>query len=213
MSWPGEEKAWGILSELDPEATEKNTGATFNSETSSYELRCLGQDINVSLKDKEMTASSETGQYLVNDLAEYSCLSILSYLTSAKDIPLTGELVRPSDLSGGGIFVRGTHVIPMDMVAAAFGDDREKLLDIGKELGGLRREYGDVSIELLPFRRVPMTIVVWAGDEDFPAKASLLCDSTCTLHMPIDVLWAVAMMVVKAIMKDEQCGGSECCGL
>ncbi len=212
MSHSGEEKAWEILSGLDPKTTESRTGAVFNSENSSYELKCFGQEVHVSLKDKVITAVSDIGKLIVNDLGEYSRLAILNYLTSAKDIPLSGELVRPADLSGGGIFVRGTHVVPIDNVAETFGDDQEKLLNVGKELGGLRREYGDVSVELLPFRRVPVTIVLWAGDEDFPAKASLLLDSTCTLQVPVDILWSTAMMVVKAIMKDEQCGDS-CCGL
>jgi len=199
MSWPGEEKAWEILSRLDPEETEIRAGAVFNSENYSYELKCLGQDIRVSLKDKEITASSGTGRFIINDLGKYSRLSILSYLVNAKDIPLTGELVRPSDLSGGGIFVRGTHVIPIDEIAECFGSDPEKFSAIGKELGGSGRDYGDVSIEFFPFPRVPMTIIVWAGDEDFPPKASLLCDSTCTLQLPIDILWSTAMMVVKTI--------------
>ena len=208
MAWPGEEKVWEILSKLDHKATEDRTKAVFNSETSSYELKCLGQEVHVALNDREITSSSETGKFIVNNLGEYSRLSILTYLTSAKDIPLTGELVRPSDQSGGGIFVRGTHVIPMDMVAEAFGDDKDKLINATKGLGGLRREYGDVSIELLPLRRVPMTVVIWLGDEDFPPKASLLCDATCTLQVPIDILWSIAMMVVEMIFQQAQKPGS-----
>lgn len=212
MEWPGEEKAWEILSQLDPKSTESRTGAVFNSANSSFELKCLGQDIHVSLKDSAITASSETGKYLVNDLGKYSRLSILSYLTGAKDIPLTGALVRPSDLSGGGIFVRGTHVVPIDDIARQFGEKPEELLPVGKELGGSESDYGDLSLEFFPFPRVPMTIIVWAGDEDFPPKASLLCDSTCTLQLPIDILWSTAMMLVKAIMRGRQCGDS-CCGI
>jgi len=201
MSWPGEEKAWELLSWLDHKATETRTGAIFNSANSTYTLKCLGQDIYISLAELEIKGTSPKGEFLVNDLGEYSRLSILSYLVTAKDIPLSGELVRPSDLSGGGIFVRGTHVIPIDEIAETFGHDHEKLLSIGKKLGASVLDYGDVSLELFAFPKIPVTLIIWAGDDDFPPKASLLCDSTCTLHLPIDIIWSTTMMTLEAILK------------
>ena len=118
---------------------------------------------------------------------------------------------EPAILSGGGIFVRGTHVIPVDGIAERFGLNPEEVLPIGKELGASKTNYGDISLEFVPLPRVPVTIVIWAGDEDFPAKASLLLDSTCTLQIPVDILWGVAMVVVKAVMRGEQCSGDSCC--
>ncbi len=200
MSWPGEKKAWELLSQLDPKATESRTGATFKSENSTYELKCLGQDILVSLKDRKITASSETGKLIVNDLGKYSRLSILSYLVTAKDLPLSGELVRPADLPGGGIFGKGTHVLPMDRLAKRFGRDHKQLLSIGEELGATVLDHGNVSLELLPFLRVPVTIIVWSGDKEFPPKAFFLCDATCTSQLPIDIIWSTAMMSVKLIL-------------
>ena len=201
MAWPGEDKAWELLSQLDTKATEIRTGASFNLDNSKYELKCLGQDIHISLVEREITASSPIGKCIVNDLGEYSRLSILSYLVTARDLPFSGELVRPADLPGGGIFVRGTHVLPMHEIAETFGHDHERFLNIGKELGGSKRDYGDVSLELLPFRRLPMTIIIWSGDDEFPAKASLLCDSTCTKHLSIDILWSTAMMSVLLLQR------------
>ena len=201
MSHPGEEKAWELLSQLDPKATEIRTGATFNSDNSTYELKCLGQDIHISLADREITAAFDLGKLLINDLGEYSRLSILSYLVTARDLPLSGELVRPADLPGGGIFGRGTHVLPMDKVAKRFGRDHERLLSIGKELGASVLDHGNVSLELFPFPRVPVTIIVWTGDKEFPPKAFLLCDSTCILHVPIDIVWSTAMMTVRIVQK------------
>ena len=201
MSWPGEKKAWELLSQLDPKATESRTGAIFNSENSTYELKCFGQDIHVSLNDREITASSDLGKLLINDLGKYSRLSILSYLVTAMDLPLSGELVRPADLPGGGIFGKGTHVLPMDRLAKRFGRDHKQLLSIGEELGATVLDHGNVSLELLPFLRVPVTIIVWSGDKEFPPKAFLLCDSTCTSQFPIDIIWSTAMMTVRIIQK------------
>ena len=201
MVHPGEEKAWELLSKLDPKDTETRTGATFNSDSSTYELKCFGQDIHVSLKEREITTSSPIGELIVSKLGEYSRLSILSYLVTAKDIPLSGELVRPADLPGGGIFGQGTHVLPMDKVAKKFGRNHKQFLSVGKELGASVLDHGNVSLELLPFPRVPVTLIAWTGDKEFPPTAFLLCDSTCTAHLPIDILWSTAMMTVRIVQK------------
>lgn len=201
MTYPGEKKAWELLSKLDPKETEIRTGATFNSANSTYELKCLGQDIYISLADREIKGASPTGEFLINKLGKYSRLSILSYLVTAKDLPLSGELVRPADLPGGGIFGRGTHVLPMDKIAKRFGRGHKQLLSIGEELGALVLDHGNVSLELLPFLRVPMVLIVWSGDKEFPPKAFLLCDSTCISHISIDIVWSTAMMTLKIIMR------------
>ncbi len=208
MSWPGEKKAWELLSQLDPKATGTRTGATFNSESSRYELKCLGQDIHVSLKDREITAHSDPGMFLVNKLGEYSRLSILSYLITAMDLPFSGELVRPADLPGGGIFGRGTHVLPMDKVAKKFGRDHKQFLSIGAELGASLLDHGNMALAFLPFPRVPVTIIVWTGDKEFPPNAFLLCDSTCTKQLSIDIIWSTAMMTVEMIFQQVRKRGS-----
>ncbi len=208
MSWPGEEKAWELLSQLDPKATLTRTGAKFNSENSTYELKCLGQDIQVSLKDREITAQSDPGMFLVNKLGEYSRLSILSYLATARDLPLSGELVRPADLPGGGIFGRGTHVLPMEKFAKKFGRDHKQFFNIGEELGASVLDHGNMSLEFLPFPRVPITIIVWTGDKEFPPNAFLLFDLTCIKQLPIDIIWSTAMMSVEMILQQVRKRGS-----
>jgi hypothetical protein len=88
----------------------------------------------------------------------------------------------------------------MDRLAKRFGRDHKQLLSIGEELGATVLDHGNVSLELLPFLRVPVTIIVWSGDKEFPPKAFFLCDATCTSQLPIDIIWSTAMMSVKLIL-------------
>ena len=165
MAWPGEKDAWDILSDLDSKDIKTNAKALFNSYYSTYELTCFGQDIFISLTDRNVFSRSSLGNLLVNALGEYSRLSILRYLIHAIDLPLSGQLVRPSDLPGGDIFIRGTHVLPLDKIAAYFANNFHEFLTIGKSLGGSQFDYGDMSLKLLPFPRVPVVLIVWSGDE------------------------------------------------
>ncbi len=200
MMWPGEKQAWDLLSELAPEEVQRNANVIYDINFSTYELICFGRKIIISLPDLNISVSSNTGSILLNEFGDFSRLSILNYLVNARDVPLSGQLVRPSDLSGGDIFARGTHVLPLDEISELFNNSRDSFIAKGQELGGSETDYGDMSIELFPFSRVPIVIIVWEGDAEFPAKSSLLFDSSCTFQLPIDILWSTAMLTVRMML-------------
>jgi len=108
--------------------------------------------------------------------------------------------MKPSALPGGDIFVRGTHVLPLDKIGERFGNDRQGFLAKGGELSGIRLEYGDVSLKLAPFPNLPIVLIVWSANEEFPANASLLLDSSCTAHMATDVIWATTTMTIELML-------------
>jgi hypothetical protein len=201
--WPGEKQAWDLLLELTPDRVQKKADVTYDEETSTYDLICFGQHIKVSLLDLNISGSSDTAATLVNTLEDYSRLSILNYLVNVKDIPLTGQHVRPADLSGGDLFTRGTHMLPLDKIAYLFNNDKEAFLIKGRALGGSDIKYGDMSMRLFPFPRIPVDLIVWSGDDEFPPRSSLLFDSSCTFHMPIDILWSTAMLTVEMMLHQD----------
>lgn len=200
MVWPGEEKAWDILLDLDAKDVTANAKALFNSCDSTYVLTCFGQDICISLKDRIFSSKSKLGTLLVASLGDYSRLSILRYLIHAIDLPLSGQLIRPSDLPGGDIFTKGTHILPLDKAAAYFSNNYGEFLIAGKSLGGTQRDYGNMSLNILPFPRVPVTLIIWSGDEEFPSTASLLFDSSCVSYLPTDIIWSTSMMAVEMML-------------
>jgi len=200
MVWPGEIKAWDALSGLDSADVTVNAKVLFTAHDSTYVLTCFGQDIFVSLNDRNIYSTTALGKLLINEHSEYSRLSILKYLIHSTDLPLAGQLIRPSDLPGGDIFIRGTHVLPLDKVSEYFENNSNEFISIGKRLGGTQLEYGDMSIELLPFPRAPVVIIVWSGDEEFPARSTLLIDSSCKSQIPTDIIWSTAMMSIKMML-------------
>jgi hypothetical protein len=111
-----------------------------------------------------------------------------------------GKLVKPSGLPGGDIFFRGTHVLPLDALAKKYAHDREGFFKRGHALGGRVVSYGDAALEFLPFPRIPVTVILWLADEEWDARADLLFDASSLQHLPIDILWSVAMMTVLALL-------------
>ena len=190
----GEAQAWDILAELDPEDVCSRAKATFDREAGLYTLKSFFQDILISTQDKRMSGSSPISDFLLNKLDRYSMLSVLHYLIGARNIALSGKLVKPDDMSGGLIYLKGTHALPLDKLAERYGSDIRGFLKRGRELGGEPLSYGDASLRLFPFPRIPVVLIIWKGDDEFTSRANLLFDATCEAHLMPDVIWSTAMM-------------------
>jgi len=190
----GENKAWGILETLNPEDVCRNASVAFDRESGCYLVKSYGMDFAVSLPDKRITSQSTGSDVLLQRLGAFFRLSILWYLTRAKEIPCSGRLVRLQQVKGGDIFSRGSHVLPLEKVALKYGRNRTGFLEKGKMLGGEEVKLADAAVRLHPFPRIPAVVTLWLEDAEFPARADILLDSTCDRHLPTDILWSIAMM-------------------
>ena len=122
-------------------------------------------------------------------------LSSVNYLIRAQDVPLAGELVTEKQFPTGPLFFRGPHEMPTTKLEERFGSDRDAFRDAGQKLGGQSVPHGDMAVELPVFPRLPVTVVLWLGDDEFPARVSYLFDRSANQHLLLDGLWSVAHVV------------------
>ncbi|MGE5172279.1 MAG: DUF3786 domain-containing protein [Betaproteobacteria bacterium] len=193
---PGEDKAWEILAELNPDAVCRAAAVAYDAAAAAYMIRSFGMDFAVSVREKTMTSSADGSNVLLQKLGYFFRLSLLWYLVSVKDVACTGRLVKLEHIRGGDIFTKGSHILPLEKVAEKYGKDKDGYEERGKRLGAELVMMGDVSLRLLPLPRIPVILTLWLEDEEFPARVDLLFDSTCDLQLPTDIVWSVAMMTV-----------------
>lgn len=190
----GQEKAWGILSNLNPHDVCRKACVSYNGENGGYMLRAFGMDFSICPQKRAIKNISHEGEDLIKKYGYFFNLAVLFYLINARDIPLSCNNVTTENIKGGDIFFRGTHALPLNKVAERYGNNRAGFIERGQCLNGKILNYGDASIELLPMPRIPVTLILWLSDEEFPARADLLFDSTCEQHLPLDIIWSIAMM-------------------
>ncbi len=195
----GEEKAWEDLNSLNPSDVCRKARVFYDRED-SYILKSFGMDFSVHPAKREIKNIQPEGEIILKKYSYFFNLSALCYLINAKDIPLSEKLVKPAGLKGGEIFFRGSHVLPLDKITERYGNDRTGFIERGKNLNGNIMNYGDASVELLPLPRIPVTLILWLSDDEFPARADLLFDSTCEQHLPLDIIWSIAMMSVLVML-------------
>ncbi len=199
-SIPGEEKAWEILAGLEPDEVCRRSGAVWFPAEGRYRLSSFGHAFLFDPGSREIISEAEEGGVFLTRLAYFYRLSALWYLVKAVEAGATGRLVKPSGLPEGDQFFRGSHVLPLDALAQRYAEDREGFLTRAGTLGGRPVGFGDAAVELLPFPRIPVTLILWLSDEEWEARCDFLFDSTAPVHLPVDILWSIAMMSVLSFL-------------
>ena len=112
---------------------------------------------------------------------------ILHYLTLAKGTTNTKKMIAYKELPGGASYFPTFSKRTIKPILDYFGKEPCLLLDAGMKLGGHHRaDYGDVAITVPAFSRVPITIVLWRGDDEFDPRGSILFDSTVSDYLSMD---------------------------
>ena len=67
-------------------------------------------------------------------------------------------------------------------------------------LGGEPLHLGDAAARFMAFPRVPITHVLWRGDEEFPPEATILFDETIPRYFPTEDIAALSGASVYRLM-------------
>ena len=196
----GERVAWEALAALDPADVCARAAVAHDPAAGTYLLDSFGTRFAVSPSERTILSLEPAGEVFLKRFAYFFRLSVLGYLAKAAAVAPAGTLVNPSGLPGGEIYFRGSHVLPLDGLAARYGSDATAFLAAGAARGGHRVAHGDAAVELPALPRVPATLILWTADVEFPARADLLFDATAPRHLPLDLLWSVAMMSTLSMM-------------
>ena len=197
------EGLWEQLAKLDPQGTARRALCRYEAgdPAGTFVMTFLNKEYAVDLQDQTilLIEDGEAPGYLEQ-------LCILAYLINAKDVPLSNELVGEKSLPGGDFYFRAKpHELPTAMLEEAFARRPERLYEVMSAFDGARREFGDASIQLFVLPRIPLTITIWAGDDEFDARATVLFDKTATDQLPLDALGAAATVAIKAVAQAATC--------
>ncbi len=197
----GESRAWTLLASADPASVCARSGAAFDAAAGIYRVPSFGRLFSVHPGERRVASLQPEGEVLARRQGLFFPLTLLWYLVRATGDRPGGTLVNPARLPGGDLFAKGTHVLPLDGLATEYAARPEAFLAAGAALGGEPRPHGDAAVELPALPKVPVTLILWTADDEFPARADLLFDATAPRHLPTDVLWALATLSVTLMQR------------
>jgi hypothetical protein len=197
---PGGMWVWQKLAEMDPRDVCRRADVTYDTQTAIYNLKSFGCELAIALEDRRIYENTQHSLSLMDRVDPELCLSALWYLITAKDIPLSGKLIRPVSLPGGQIFIKGSHILPLQQVAEKYGRNPSGFITQAEEYGGEILSFGDASIKLMAYPRVPIDMVLWQGDEEFDDNVDILLDESCVYQIPLDIIWSTCLMSVMLML-------------
>lgn len=146
----------------------------------SLELQFMGRSYNIT---PEGSVSFTDGEVEV-PIAEK--ILILHYLVHASGVALANKPISFKELPGGAIYITPFTNRSIRPLVGAFGEDPLALLPIAEKLAGKRANHGDVSVIINVFPRIPVTLILWAGDDEFPASGNILFDASAPGYLPTE---------------------------
>ena len=150
-------------------------GVKYFPESRTIESIFLGQPCNVSCTDGSV--KSDHFNALLDDMHQWLVLNNLMIATGRKP---TGNLITSRDVKGSGAAaIAGLHGISSIGMEKLFGAEPENIYKVLKYIPGVKASLGDASIQIEALARVPITFVVWAGEDNIiPPAINFLFDST-----------------------------------
>jgi hypothetical protein len=112
----------------------------------------------------------------------------ISLVDSDEEVPLKDKLLLLHYITQakGTVYFRTFHKRAIKPIVDHFSTQPEKLIETAKELGGVKADYGDAAVTINAFKRVPITFVLWKGDEEFPPDGGILFDATVSDYLTIE---------------------------
>jgi hypothetical protein len=136
------------------------------------DLSYLNEQYHISVSDGEISPEGGKGEVPLRDK-----ILILHYFIGAKGSPAMGKLIAYRQLPGGVSYFPAFSQRAIAPLVRNFGQNPELLMKAAAKLGGHEADNGDISVTVSAFPHVPVTLVLWRGDEEVPPNGNMLFDA------------------------------------
>lgn len=155
--------------------------------------------------DREIVLDVESQRFTVQPSGEEApiWLAILAihYINNAPGSRPTGTLKAFREFKEGSFYEPAFNRRTKEILIQMFGNDPTPMRDAAEKLNGRILDSGDASVELPYFPHLPITCIVWRGDEEFPPEASVLFDETAELFFSAEDMAVAGQMAVLELLK------------
>ena len=185
------------LQQADPAERCARSGAAWNAAEQAIEVDLLARRYRIQLPDYTVVAVDG------GEVPQTEKILILHYLQTASGAPVTGEWIGFAQVPGGELYLGPFRARSVDRLVRAFAGREADLLSVGAALGAVPSDLGDVAATLTALPRVPLALVLYRGDDEFPPSGNLLFDASVTRYLPLEDMVVLAGMAVGRLVRPE----------
>ena len=160
-------------------------------------LNYLNQPYHITLPDTEILLEDSNVEVPLKDK-----ILILHYFTLAEGTPPTGILITYKQLPGGVSYFPAFSQRAIAPFVNHFGKNPELLIKAAAKLGGHEADHGDVSVTVNAFNHVPITLVLWRGDEELAPNGNILFDANISDYLSTEDVTVLNETIIWKLVKD-----------
>jgi hypothetical protein len=159
-------------------------------------LHFLNKPITIEWPGLEMTFG-ESG----DGLSLQQQVLILHYLSGAGPTLPTGEWVAYQEIPDGKFYLDAFLRRAKNPLIHTFGEDPELLARLATATYDARPlDQGDLGLTLRALPKVPVALILWRGDDEFPPEGTILFDkSVARMLSAEDIAWLAGMVIYPLI--------------
>lgn len=201
---PKIEKARQELRRLDPERIALDANTLYDQSEPGrghLRLRYFGEPRTITWPD--LVVYDAEGKICSNLVQA----ALLEHLVLADGTPLADRWVSLRELPNGAFYERAFQGYSGSRLMRTFKNDLEGFREAAGQLSGEPLSIGDAAYRFWVLPRIPVAVVYWAGDEEFPASARVLFDATACNYHNLEILAHLGSKVCEdliAIYESEQ---------
>lgn len=166
-----------------------------SSEGSALKVPFFDETITITIPGFAFRSSKAANVTLVSKII------LLHYIVTASGETVGGDLIPYEDIPGLGHYFPVYERRVIKPLVTAFGFDRHIFLEAGLALGATRQDLGDVSFTLFALPRVPITFILWEGDDEFPPSIRTLFDPAIPGYLPLEDIVVISKLAATRLLK------------
>jgi Domain of unknown function (DUF3786) len=195
------------LRDKDPEVLASLSGAVTGRDKESRKtlvLNALNQKVSITWPDLTFVSEKPEAETPIQQQILY--LHYLCGAWSSKGAKATGEWISFQEIPDGRFYMDAFQRRAKNPMVMTFGEKPDLLLKVATELyGAVPFNQGDVSVVVRALPLVPVALILWKGDEEFPPEGNVLFDrSIIGVLSAEDIAWLSGMVVYPMIGRAKQ---------
>lgn len=200
------------LASRDPKVMALSTGSHFedlDSDTGLFRLAILGQETKINYPGF-VAVDAEN-----NHVLPVSIQALIAYYFSiANGKPVTGKWISFSELPDGRFYTRAFQGYTGNELFRSYGENIDDLTRAAQNLPLIDTAFwgepiGQRSFGIQALPRVPLLLVFWQGDEDFPSRYQLLFDGSVSNYLNTDVCAILGSMMTHKLISNYPTGSND----
>jgi hypothetical protein len=172
-----------------------NSGATLQDQ--QIRLTYWGRAIAISWPDLRAWYLPDGSECSIYDAG-----MLLYYLRQADGTPIADRWIGYRELPGGSFYSQAFQGYSGDQLAHAYGEKPELYAQAATKLEGVSLAVlPGIAYTFLPLPRIRLASILYPGDDEFPARASVLFDAAASHYMTTDGLALLGAGLVGRLLK------------